>query len=981
MDTITINNFSGGWSPSSDPVNGPKNVLLKMDNVDLDTNGALSLIGGTSIKQTGFPSNAHTMYSRYINGARHDYSALSDGSVYRDGTSIITGGNTVNAGFGTAFNFTLISSGNLRKKDIGSGVPVNLGLIAPTVAPTVTQSFLNAPFVIVGSVISNIVTPVGASAVIAATYLQMTATAGTCVVQTFGGTADPHNLNVLAGVGNTGYGTDDDVVSISGYTPSPIGEKFKFDILLSAGNGAGDPVADYYTFEIDLGDTEFDPVSGVFTLRIKRSQFTKVGNGTAYWSSAYGFRMTYTAPAGSVINILGSYSGANTVYMMGGTKAQRGTYQYAQVNVNNTGSYLAKSVLGVISNPITIQNNQGLITPRDPTADDTQCNEAWIYRRSVPGTNGNLAKWYRVLVFTGSFGTPVYDTFSDLDALTLNEYVNENLISIASSSISDRIIDIVGPIEGRWFYFTINKMYPSDINNPDLVDSTRAVRTTGSDSEIFLWARKVSEAVVLVGTSIDIYILTGTFQTLPDGVIDIYYRAMGVKYPPLTYDADVWGGNIFYLANDGWRSININGENPLNIAPHLDKLYRGIVSNGYTAPNLKILPGSQRFPVVVARNKLWCFVYGTNRCEVYDFLRQYWRNINYNLGDATAACSTQDGQILAFYGTDKKTREIDISTSKLIDGSSSQTVTMQFMRQDNNTPKQRKDSYTIKARLYTGLTGSIDATIVDENNVSTTILSAFQSTLYTLDKYKDLSQIAALAIVKTYHLTLSGTVSDLLLTDIVINFDTRPIQVTFIRLLNDNFGTASRKRIRVRPLIIDTLGNTVVYTPTVDNATLPTTNISTSNKDTVRTYFTTDVFGVDYGGTLYCANGLFEYWGALPPDAVQVLPIARRFDQVGPIELFKFGKLKQLEYRVLPVGGSSIPYQIFFNDGSVINSTLSVTDTIDKTYFIDLPKGTSGNVLRIEFGPTNFDFHRMGVRVQCARSGRDTELEWVDLSE
>ena len=40
-EQILINNFSAGWCPSDDAVNGRPNALLQMDNLEIDRNGAL----------------------------------------------------------------------------------------------------------------------------------------------------------------------------------------------------------------------------------------------------------------------------------------------------------------------------------------------------------------------------------------------------------------------------------------------------------------------------------------------------------------------------------------------------------------------------------------------------------------------------------------------------------------------------------------------------------------------------------------------------------------------------------------------------------------------------------------------------------------------------------------------------------------------------------------------------------------------------
>lgn len=1015
-ENLFINNYAAGWCPSDDIVNGRPNALLQMDNVELDVNGSITLTGGTSVKESGYSANAHTLYSKFLSGARHDYAACADGSIYRDNTQLYaSGGDGSNAAFGTAFNFTLICSGNKRVKDSGSGTPVSLGVQTPTVAPLNYGGILPNPFAEVGSMINgDIVTVSGSSSVITSTtygsgharpasirYLQGTVdvTTGQYVVQSYNDPGFPFNLNVLVGgINGDGNATDIDYIPFYGYIVNPFGVSFQFDVLLTAGNSAGDQVLDYYSYKIDdLSTLQFDANTGVFVINMQRSDFVRVGSAAgAGWNSVNGFRITVKGVSGQIINLLGNTPNpaiGDTVNMLGGSNAMFGVYQFAQVNVNNTGSYLALSGLGPATVAIIMDGSQYSVLAQTPT--DPQVTEVWIMARSTGAANdlgqaSQLNAWYQVLVIPiATVGSPNLVSQGDSFTLALDITFNTNLISIASTGITDKIYDLIGPIEGRWYYFTTNFMYPSDINNPDLVDTSLAVRTCGSASELFMWARAISASVVLVGTSIDIYLLTGTFTTLPDGSVDIYYQKLGVtQHPPITYDAVADSGVVYYLSNDGWRttvatsfgSTYSSQNNSLIVAPNTDRLYRGESCYGYIAPNLKISPGSVRFPVTINRNKLWCFITGTSRCEVYDFQRQYWRTVNYGLGDATAAVNTQDGQTLVFYGLDKKLREIGILSSKLIDGATRQSFNISFTYKDNGKPRQRKDTYTLKSRCFTG-TGSISAVITDENNNVVNVSGSLISATGVTEQYLDLSQQYQVILPKSYQIKLTGSASDLTVEDISIDYDPRPVPLSFVKIQPSNFGIPSKKRIRTWPVVIDTRGQNVLCTPSVDNINQTITTFNSSYKETEYYFFVTDVFGVDYGMTLYDPSGLMEIWEIGTPDIVQQLPIPRRFDQIGPQEFERYGKLVQIELRVLPIGGTSIPFIIYFSDSSVWNGVFTVVDGVEDSYYLDVPKGTSGRILRVVLGPTGFNFHRyyMKFRVGQQSGQANTELMWITI--
>lgn len=999
-ETLLVNDFRSGWCPSDDIVNARPNALLQMDNLELDRNGALTLVGGSQVIQSGYSAPAHTLYSRFLGTTRHDYAALTDGSVWRDNASIITGGDGTNAAFGTAFNYVLICSGTKRFKDTGTALQ-NLGVGAPTSPPTVTTGTYSQPVAIIGNYTTQTVVHAGSVAIIgsgASTYIQCTSdTYGWFVLQTYpppGPALDTTQLSGGAG-GCAGTATDDDVVIINGYAQNYVGMSFEFDVLLQPGDSAGDPPQDMYSYTINdmsTGNVIFDNNTGVFTVTIRRVDFSLVGSGLYGWQQVYGFRLVvHTPAAGGMINIWGVQFGVNVFQFRGGSAAQNGTYQYMQVNVNNTGSYLAKSEKGPSSNPIALNNVNALITYQPPT--DPQVNQVWIFRNG-----GNLGgTWYRVAVVNAPFNSPyqLYDCTGDQAALDLNITYDINLKSIAN--ITDKVYDIVGPVQGRWYYFTTNFMYPSDINDPDLVNVNLAVRICGSTAELLMWARPVSASVVIVGTSIDCYLLTGTFTTFPDGSIDSYYQSLGVKFPPVTYDAMAYGGAIYYYANDGWRMVlptsfgtTYSSQNNQSMtSPNTDRLYRGETTYNYAPPPLNFAPGTVRMPVTIGRNKLWCCITGTARCEVYDFVRQYWYTFNFQLGDISAITTTQEGRVFAFYKNDLKLREIGSTTTKLVDAATKQSFKMIFPYKDNGKPRQRKDTYTFKSRLMTGQTGSMTVQLISESNQSFAISQTLSSYNTTTEQYVDLSQPMNVSspyavLPKSYLCILSGSAEDFFLEDWSIDYDARPNPLSYLKIYPNNLGSATQKRMRTWPLVIDTLGNVVVFTPNVDGANQPPTTFITNGKRTVYYFFTTDVFGVDYGGTLYDANGLMEVWdtglggigGGVSPNIVQNLPMPTQFDQVGPLEIFRWGKVLRMGLRCYSTGGP-IPFQVFMSDGDIWDSTFPVVGGVEDEYIVDLPKGTSGRIIRVVLGPTSFTFNRYYLKLQVAISGRDTELQWL----
>jgi hypothetical protein len=536
VKTIAWDKFDAGWCPSDDDVNGRPNGLLKMENLELDINGALSLAGGCTDQGGGF-TTYHTLWSDDIGGARTDYAGGANGSIYRNNSAIGSGGDSLIMATGVAFKYSLLCSGSIRLKDLGSGSPINLGVGVPTAAPALNSSLgdpIGTAFTTFMYVTSytNVKNIIGFNSGTGQDFEISTAAADVAIFQSnavTGAPVDWSSFNTTSPAGNI---TDQDILQFqtipAGITTGDASliTSIEIDILLTAPGSSPNQVSDYYTQTWVNNGTS---IGAGLSLLLRRGDFTRIGTSGADWSTVYGIRITIQT------------SGAVTAYFyippsfFGGTTAPlEGTYQYMMIFVNNTGSYLAKSPMGPILNNVVTLQNWVYLNLQSPSGIDSQVNEAWLFRRG-----GNLSQWYRVKVLTSSYTTPFYDDMSDQDALNLDIPYNSNLISVQSLN---KIYSIVGPVEGRWFYFTADICYPSDLNDPDLVDPTLGIRIANTNGEVFLCAVKVSDGAIMYGTSHDIYLITGTLTTLPDGTIDVYNRSLGCKHPPISFDASYADG-------------------------------------------------------------------------------------------------------------------------------------------------------------------------------------------------------------------------------------------------------------------------------------------------------------------------------------------------------------------------------------------------------------------------------------------------------
>jgi len=697
-ETWTFDDFSEGWILSDDAISGRKNGFLRFNNCELDSRGAVVLTQPPLKSGPALETDAHTIWSKFINGLRSRYYALTNGKVLVDGSTIFSGGSTTRAAFGVAFNWTLICSGSKRQKYDGTNT-YNLGILKPTVAPSVVNS------------------------------------------------------------------------------------------------GAG-------------------PLTG--------------------------------------------------------------SYEYIQINVFKSGSYVGKSPASLKSSIITLTNNQTTVTPQDPSGVDPQCNEAWIFRRG-----GTLDQFYRVkqLTTTTGFGAFV-DNFTDQDAITLNIKLIETSLSLSVTDLPDPIIEIVGPINGRHLYFTATNIYFSEINSPDSYDSRAVMPICSNTSEIFLWARQVAENVVLIGTGHTVYALTGNYVQFPDGFMDVYLRSTGTDTPPLHIDAAVHEGTAVYDSSFGWVALNSSGIPQSLVSTDVDLSYRGQKRHGYNGVAAIPYPANNiRYPCAISRDKLWVAMpvvdpdthVFTTRMDIYDFKRKYWRTVDYSnaCGNPTILFSEEDDNVFGYFPSDKIIRDFDVwfqGNNKLIDFTTKQQLELKTPFFDFNFPRNRKNLYTIKLKVNTG-GDPVTVTVYfnnDVDNVAGISLGTLTSTtltelvIDTKDIFTEMGVSGSGAPIKNIQIKLTGTVSDFQLNYIAFEYDNKPLQLPSLILGPLDFGTSSRKRVSMIPFVLDTLGNTVTVEAYVDRVLHSSKTYISSYKKSFEYQFDPPAVGKDFELRFYTSTCVAE---------------------------------------------------------------------------------------------------------------------------
>lgn len=921
------NDFSAGWCPSDDPLNGRRNGLPIMNNLELSPNGALNLTGGTIAIRT-LAGTAISILSKTLSGTKIRYSVLSDGKIYRDGTLLDTATMSSSiAGFGAAYGYVFILAGNKRLADSGSGSPINLYIDAPATAPVhagvakatllISGDYANATDCALVNAEGTIITQITAQVNVdsdAATFR--------AVVESILDGGSVVDATILSG---GTVGTDDDQVAFSFQCEEPsqlISVSVQF--ILDPTSAPGGIYENYYEHIWVNDGTDQSPFNQGYnsysTLQARRGDFMRKGQGLTFPWNIYSMKITINATSSQSFAFFRMYMNG------GGTSKLVGDYQWTQVNVKKNGAFVTRSVQGPNSEPIRINGSAAEITPINPATGGG--TEGWVFRRG--GKLGST--WYLTKVVTSA--TPFQDELSDDDLLepgnvTIDPYMN----TIAPSVLVDDILCAVGPIEGRMIYFTFKQIIFSEQFSPGTYSRQQTRDFSGELGEKFMWAVQTGDNTVMVGTSKDIYRLDGTFITLPDGFIDVYLTPLGVASPPISYDVCRYGGGACYMSATGWRQTFPSGESRSLIGDRTDVLYHNLSTSAYTPAGIYPF-GSARYSIAAVKDQLYCVVQvqdGTRRVEVYDFNRDYWREYNIN---PSLLVREDDEELLGFWGDDSKLRSVNtVIPNKNLDGVTQQTVSLMSPRLFGGAIHNRKDPYTVKMNVYTNNYTCV-LTLVNDAGLP----GSYSFSSNSLNDQISID-VSGLGPIKNWQYKIDGACADFILRNISMEYDVRPPQLTHLRIPPTNYGVHARKRLPVVPFTIDTLGNTVTFTPVKDNVAQTALSFSTAYKQSKEYLFATDVTGIDYEYLIHAASGMFEFFGLGEPKHIQVLPELTTFIRSQESNLGSNAQktISSWTFELAALGGSVTGN--LYADGAQIG-TITCTGTEKKTYTMYFNAGT-----------------------------------------
>lgn len=958
---LTRSNWKLGWTPYASEKHGNPMGFLRMDNLCLDEDGAVVLANSpTNLEDFGY--DIHGIYSNNIYNTKYRFVALSDGTVrYSTGggfSSLFTGGASDNSAFGSGLGHIIICSGSERKKYDGTTL-TDLTPTRPSAAPDILEANKN-DFVFYNNNFGNFTVITGDNFVGAASpSFDTTAENGTIEY------AGPWDATIYPGTGAQ-YQVDDTFWLQLKVSNSLNVKTIRIIFNLDA---TYDPLSNYFSYtwlQEDLvpGDDQWT------TLKAIRNKFEKVAvDENKGWHDVSSFRIIIETTAVTTITI-----NENGIMFVGSNESPlNGFYEYMQVNVNNTGSYFARSIRSDKSLFVQLIGGRAQITPNAPT--DPQVNEIWIYRRSAEyykdvqeiGGDILLDQWYRVKVLDSTTGFGQFeDGVSDIDAIQEGNTYEEGCEGI--SDWTDQVIrGIAGPFNGRFLYMGDKDIYISTYLDPGRYRPLQSLRLSGATTERNLWIRKLNEQTCLVGTSEDIYEITGTLSDLPDGSLDVRVNALGNEHPPIARAVCTDSKQLFYVAADGVRTLGNK------VTADLDLLFTNETCHGINPVQI-IGQGYGEYGLGIAYGKLWFsapLTDGSRRTFVFDFAKNYW----YNLTDGPNFIFTEeDGMLYASFA--------DGSVKTLNTGSDALAITLTTVFDDNGQPSQRKDTFNF--RQYGESIG----------NIKTELASDYSGGYIQLrdDTLGDnVIDIRSYTLAIRYSFRWTGTVTNFRLFLLDVSYEPRPEQLSWLRIKYTNYGIAAPKRIRTQPLVIDTLGYNVTITPEIDFVAKTPTVVNTNDIDTAYHYYTDDAVGTDWEYELRAQDGgKFELHQWMQPEIIEVLPVPKKFDTVGPTEFNRLGVILGARMRlIVNSSGSDVPITVpikFYSEEGLIYETSFVVPVnmlgADEVYEImRVPKTKYGTVCRFTIGPTTPEttFHRYWGEwwVHIEGSQEDTQIRIV----
>ena len=153
---------------------------------------------------------------------------------------------------------------------------------------------------------------------------------------------------------------------------------------------------------------------------------------------------------------------------------------------------------------------------------------------------------------------------------------NEKL-EVGREGPPDNIIAIIGSYFTRTLCLSTDYLYISDPGRPSLYPIFQSIKVADGVNEEALWMHKAAGSV-FIGTTKDIYRLSGTLVEFPNGTLDASLIGLNIGSPPIDSAVAFEGNSLVYHASDGPRTLV--GESSTPLRGDLNLLLNGQTRNG-----------------------------------------------------------------------------------------------------------------------------------------------------------------------------------------------------------------------------------------------------------------------------------------------------------------------------------------------------------------------------------------------------------------
>ncbi len=992
MALLSRTTFAKGWRPDADKVGGPPDALLRADNLQLDEDGVVGLRLGSTPIATGL-GDVHSLYTAVLGGTRYRFAAgnLGDGTatVYQNGVSLaagLTGGDTYPAGigdvsFGTYLGQVLFARGGVKKKWDGTTLR-NWGISMTGAAPTVagiasdgktfaTFDSSESPAFVMGEDDGTGLTyttgedGTGNGALIL--HPNGTTKRG-MITKTFASPTD------FTAYDSGGVGGNDDLLELWVYVTEPS-DLLSVTLMIDCNASSAQAFQDYYIHNFVPGDAgplgpsdtttltpsianaapgvarqrgnapitgnavpraDFSPAkpisnTGWNLLAVRRSDMTRNGSTTSKdWTTIKAVRLVVTTSTPTLIEF-------DTLRIV--SNPLNGSYKWAYVLAFNSGTYVGLSAPSALSAATQLQAAGATLTIPSDGSRDSQANECWLYRMG-----GVMDSFYRVAVKTGVSGTgsfTISDLTTDIDAMVANlKLQTDNTIP------PNNILSLDGPYYDRVFVLTPSTLWPSRRINPDSFATGQAITVGGADETPY-WVKKAQGGLYL-GTSKDIYTITGTGAELPDGSVDFTKTPLNIDHPPVNDGVATDGNLLIYMSGDGWRAISGAGSSLLTAETAL--LYRGQTRHGVGPVNVT----GGRFRAAVSKGQLACITpEGASTSSSPVLYRQAPARAQFNATYAAVSpwyrhvypatfrsiYHEVDGTLLAGDSSGTVWQLDAGATTNATDNGALIPVTIWTKADDDGKPFTRKDPIDLRVQALTG--GASLAIALHVDGADTPSLSVAMSSTPVGVVSNTLEPLPAFRLIQG---RLTGSFSVFRFMSWGVQYVDLPLAM-FGDLPRTNFGSPGLKRISGLQIRCCTFGVARTLTPFFDGVAQPGLVVTSSADEAIDVTYqcvapimTTEVsLGTDGDVELYDWKPLIS----------ATRPLGVKSWDSGPIDTGarELTWLRRLDLKIL-VGGP-LTITAYIDEIPMATVTAAGSPGITTIVPVDLPRGTKGRQPRL----------------------------------